>query len=72
MLAQRSIIFYGTQSHVTLAYAVSVLQTMFSSISEETLALTKSMANGPRNNQVNHFLHFKRRNATFISADDER
>jgi DNA phosphorothioation-dependent restriction protein DptG len=44
-----------------LAFAVSVPQTLFSAISEGTLAVIKSVVNGPRNNQINHFLRFKER-----------
>jgi len=55
-----------------LAFAVSVPQALFSTISEGTLAVIKSMVNGPRNNQINHFFRFKRKNATLVSADDKR
>ena len=72
MLGPASIISAGLHSVVTMAFAVSVPQTLFSTVSEETLAIIKSMVNGPRNNQINHFLRFKRKNATFVSADDER
>jgi hypothetical protein len=62
----------GLHYLVTLAFVVNVPQTLFSPISEGILAVIKSMVNGPRNNQIDHFLRFKRRNATLVSADDER
>jgi hypothetical protein len=67
-----SIISSGLHCLVSLAFAVSVPQKLFSAISEGTLAVIKSMVNGPRNNQINHFLRFRRKNDTLISADDER
>jgi hypothetical protein len=72
LLGPTSIISSGLHYLVTLTFAVNVPHTLFSPISEVTLPVIKSMFNGPRNNQINHFLRFKRKNATLVSADDER